>query len=655
MPVKNYISVILILFILHSDIYSQDGASLSPVDRKYQFIPAIGIGAGFSKFTGDITDISKTNVHWLGNKFAYDATFSINLSKSFYVNANALFGKISGNENSKGWHRNFESSMMNFGLNLEYSFGGLYKKKRPFLTPYLSAGIYYGSYAVNTDLFDENNQLYYYWSDGKIRDVAEDAPDADNAQRLARDYDYETKLSQVSAFSVPVGGGFDFHVGKRLVFRLNTKYFFALSDKLDAFDTKPASEHNDGFFYSSVSVFFNLVPDKSNYLTKEELLELDAEDYDSDGVPDVEDECGGTKQGITVNMNGCPIDNDSDGIPDYLDSEPNSPTTAVGADGVIFDFLKIAQNAEDSLSILHALIKKYPNLLLKSGDQKFTVYAGTFNSSSYAQKLFLQSIPGIKETQINDTLFVYSVGTYSQYEEAVQKTTELQMKGINHAFEVPDNNLNEVASDLEKILKDTIETPEAKKAREEKYLAQITANSKPAANEGKYTPVSAVHSEEKHDFNEKLVAEVKEEANPVAEVENDAKPEPVVEPVKEVVQEKTVTAAVIEEKSAEPKELKTEKPHAVVKFSVDVVEHSDKPLPFAVLLLMQRETLTMQTVRVIGAKIFTVGSYKSLEDAQKIKAEIQSLGVTDATIIGSINSIKVTQKEAEEMLKKIGQ
>ena len=169
MPVKNYISVILILFILHSDIYSQDGASLSPVDRKYQFIPAIGIGAGFSKFTGDITDISKTNVHWLGNKFAYDATFSINLSKSFYVNANALFGKISGNENSKGWHRNFESSMMNFGLNLEYSFGGLYKKKRPFLTPYLSAGIYYGSYAVNTDLFDENNQLYYYWSDGKIR------------------------------------------------------------------------------------------------------------------------------------------------------------------------------------------------------------------------------------------------------------------------------------------------------------------------------------------------------------------------------------------------------------------------------------------------------------------------------------------------------
>ncbi|MGE0638263.1 MAG: hypothetical protein AB7P01_17595 [Bacteroidia bacterium] len=641
--------------LLQFDVYCQNGASLSPADRKYQFIPALGIGAGFSKFTGDITDISKTNVHWLGNKFAYDATFSMNLSKSFYVNVNALFGKLSGNENSKGWNRNFESSMMNFGLNLEYSFGGLYKKKRPFLTPYLSAGIYYGSYSVNTDLFDENGKLYYYWSDGKIRNVAEDAPDADNAQRLARDYDYETKLSQVSAFSVPVGGGFDFHVGKRLVFRLNTKYFFALSDKLDAFDAKPASEYNDGFFYSSVSVFFNLVPDKSNYLTKEELLELDAEDYDSDGVPDVDDECGGTKQGITVNMNGCPVDTDNDAIPDYLDSEPNSPTTAVGNDGVVFDFLKIAQNAEDSMSILHALIKKYPNLLIKSGDQKFTVYAGTFNSSSYAQKLFLQSIPGIKETQINDTLFVYSVGTYSQFEDAVQKTNELKMKGINHAFEVPRENLNEVAGDLEKVLKDTIETPEAKKVREEKYLAQIAANSKPAANEGKYTPVSAIHSEEKHDFDEKLVAEVKEEVKHLAAVAKEEKSEQEIKPVKEVVEEKTAPVAVIEEKTAEPKEVKIEKPQAVVKFSVDVVEHSDKPLPFAVLLLMQRETLTMQTVRVMGAKIFTVGNYKSVEDAQKIKAEIQSLGVNDATIIGSINSIKVTQKEAEEMLKKIGQ
>ena len=101
--------------------------------------------------------------------------------------------------------------------------------------------------------------------------------------------------------------------------------------------------------------------------------------------------------------------------------------------------------------------------------------------------------------------------------------------------------------------------------------------------------------------------------------------------------------------------VKIDVPKAVVKFSLDVVEHSDKPLPFAVLLLMQRETLTMQTVRVMGAKIYTVGSYKTVADIQKVKAEVEALGVSDATIIGLINNIKVTQKEAEDMLKKIGQ
>jgi hypothetical protein len=655
--------LILIFFcnLFQFSAFSQKETGIDSTIRKYQFVPAIGAGIGYSKFLGDISDKGKTNVHWLGNKFGYDASFSMNLSKSLYVNINALMGKISGNENSKGWHRNFEASMMNLGLNLEYSFGGLYKKKRPFLTPYLSLGIYYGTYTVKTDLYDENGSLYYYWSDGNIRDIAEEVQNADNAQRLKRDYDYETKLNQASAFSVPVGGGLDFHVGKRLVFRLNTKYFFALSDKLDAFDTKPASAHNDGFFYSSVSVFFNLIPDKSNFLTKEELLELNAEDYDSDGVPDVEDECGGTKQGITVNMNGCPIDIDNDGIPDYLDSEPKSPTTEVGTDGVVFDFLKIAQNASDSIGILHALLKKYPYLLLKSGDQKFTVYAGTFNQSSYAQKLFLQSIPGVTETQINDTLFVYSVGSYSQFEDAQQKKNELQIKGVSHAFEVPDNNLNEVAGSLDIFLKDTIETPEAKKAKEEKYLAEIAANSKSSGKEGKYAAVSVVHSEEKHGFAEKKETEinVKTETKAVAVVSEEKKVKPKAELEKEVVktdapkavvQEKTIP--IVQENAPEIKEVKTTTKE-VVKFSLDVVEHADKPLPFGVLLVMQRETLTMQTVRVMGAKIYTVGSYKSVQEVAKVKAEIEALGITDATIIGSINNIKVTQKEAEEMLKKI--
>ena len=650
---NKYLLFIFILGFSSSNVFSQiEGKDVLP-PRKYIFLPSLGAGVGFSKFIGDISDKKGTNVHWLGNKVMYDFAFSANLSNSFYFNANLIVGKLSGNENGTGQHRNFETSMMNAGLNLEYSFGGLNKKVRPLITPFLSAGIYYGSYTSRTDLYDEKGNLYYYWSDGKIKDIAEDASNAENAINLSRDYNYETKLSSkpVNTFSAPLGAGIDLHAGKRLVFRLSSKYFFTFSDNLENFDANSSSIKKDGYLYSSVSLYFNIIPDRSNYVPKELLRELNADDYDIDGVADLEDECGGTPQGVSVNEKGCPIDGDNDGIPDYLDSEPNSPTSEVGTDGVIFDFLKIAQNAEDSLSILHALIKKYPNLLLKNVDQNFTVYAGTFNQSNKAQKLFLQSIPGVKETQLNDSLFVYTVGSYTQFEEAEQKKNELQMKGVNHAFEAPSSVLNEVAGDLDKMLKDTIETPESRKAKEEKYLAEISANSKPFGKEGDYANVSPVHSDEKHGFADKIETEVKQDA--VAAVSVVEKEEPKAEIQKEVAEE--ITIPLVQEKEPEIKEVKNDVPKAVVKFSVDVVEHSDKPLPFDVLLLMQRETLTMQTVRVMGAKIFTVGNYNSVSDAQKVKAELLSLGATDATIIGSINSIKVTQKEAEEMLKKIGQ
>ncbi len=655
----NKILVALSIFILAQSVaFSQEEVSIEPIKRKYQFIPAIGAGVGFVNFLGDITDKGGTNVHWLGNRFGFDGTISMNLSNSFYVNLNGVFGKLSGNEGTFGDHRNFETTMMNFGTNVEYNFGGLFKKKRPVITPYISVGFYYGMYDAKSDLFDVNGNAYYYWTDGKIRDIEQNSPDAVLAKPVSRDYNYETKLNAntINAFSVPVGVGIDFHLGKRFVFRLNSKYFYSLSDKIDgAANTPTSATSNDGFLYNSVSVLFNLIPDKSNYVPKELLRELDADDYDSDGVVDIADECGGTKQGVIVNSNGCPIDVDNDGIPDYLDSEPNSPTIEVGTDGVVFDFLKIAQNAEDSLSILHALLKKYPNLLLKSGDQKFTVYAGTFNQNNKAQKLFLQSIPGVKETQLNDSLYVYSVGAYTQFEDAQQKKNELQMKGVNHAFEATTTDLNEVAGDLENLLKDTIETPEAKKAREDKYLAELAANSKPLGKEGKYAAVSTVHSEGKKGFAENIETEtvIKSETNALAAVSEEKREEPKIEPEKAVVQE--VITPVVQEKAPEITEVKIDVPKAVVKFSLDVVEHSDKPLPFEVLLVMQRETLTMQTVRVMGAKIYSVGSYKTVEDVLKIKAEIQALGVSDATIIGLINNIKVTQKEAEEMLKKIGQ
>lgn len=48
-------------------------------------------------------------------------------------------------------------------------------------------------------------------------------------------------------------------------------------------------------------------------------------DKDKDGIPDYLDKCTGTRAGVEVDENGCPLDSDDDGVPDYKDLCPDVP------------------------------------------------------------------------------------------------------------------------------------------------------------------------------------------------------------------------------------------------------------------------------------------------------------------------------------------
>jgi outer membrane protein OmpA-like peptidoglycan-associated protein len=56
--------------------------------------------------------------------------------------------------------------------------------------------------------------------------------------------------------------------------------------------------------------------------------QLAPSDLDSDGVPDLVDDCPGTPKAALgwVDVLGCPVDSDHDGVPDYLDRCPRSAT-----------------------------------------------------------------------------------------------------------------------------------------------------------------------------------------------------------------------------------------------------------------------------------------------------------------------------------------
>ena len=427
-----------------------------------KFNPSIGAGVGVTRFYGDVEDVNATNIHRIGNRLAYDFTFKTNLSRCFNMSLNALFGKISGNENEHREHRNFESKMFSMGLNLEYNFSHFYKNKKgrkPFLTPFISAGIYYADYNPRADLYNADGDLYYYWQDGFIRNLPEGSSNPDDIKVMERDYNYETHLTEtpVKTVAFPVAGGFDMHIGEKVTFRLNASYFFTLSDKLDNF-SDANSNKNDGYYYNSLAVFWNFISEKDNKIPGVDpdiyfydFNALDEDDTDMDGISDLNDRCGETPSAAKVDEEGCPLDADRDGIPDYLDKEPGTKAGyIVDADGITINFQKVAEDAGDSISMKRTQANADYVNSQKSGDSQYTVHVATFGKTiPSTQKQKLNNIQGLVETK-KDTLTIYTLGSFKNFEDAEKKQNELISLGYDEAFAATPKAVEAIALELEK-------------------------------------------------------------------------------------------------------------------------------------------------------------------------------------------------------------
>lgn len=464
------ISAIITLLGICQFAFAQETAEIKTEKEKpakaekapYKFNPSIGAGIGVTRFYGDVEDVNSTNIHRIGNRLAYDFTFKTNLSRCFNVSLNALFGKISGNENEHREHRNFESKMFSMGLNLEYNFNHFYKNKKgrkPFLTPFVSAGVYYADYNPRADLYNADGDLYYYWQDGFIRNLPEGSTNPDDIRVMERDYNYETHLTEtpVKTVAFPVAGGFDMHIGEKVTFRINASYFFTLNDKLDNI-SDANSNKNDGYYYNSVAVFWNFISEKDSKIPGVDpdiyfydFNALDEDDADMDGVADLKDRCGETPSAAKVDENGCPLDVDSDGIPDYLDKEPNTkPGYVVDANGVTINFQKVAEDAGDSISMKRTQANADYVNSQKSGDSQYTVHVATFGKTIPAtQKQKLNNIQGLVETK-KDTLTIYTLGSFKNFEDAEKKQNELLSQGYDEAFAATPKAVEAIALELEK-------------------------------------------------------------------------------------------------------------------------------------------------------------------------------------------------------------
>jgi len=410
---------------------------------------------------GDVQDASKkVNVNLFGNRPAADLNLGLSFSRSFTLNLNAIYGKLSGNENTFKEHRNFDATMLLAGFNVEYNFAGLYKKRIPVLNPFLIAGAYYSNYFnINTDVLYNGNNSYNYWSDGRIRDLAEDSPDSRDAENISRDYDYETSLvkNPVNTFTASGGLGVDLHLSRAFSVRLMSRYFFAVSDKIDGHE----SGLGDGFLLNQISLVVNTMafsrsrknedPAYKYLFDPTQLVVVENEDLDEDGIKDIVDKCAATPTGVEVDSEGCPLDRDGDGIPDYRDSEKKTPAgEIVDVTGSAINYELIEFYTTDTLGIRRLQWnKKYRNPRYVESNSLYTVNVKTLKSGS--EQTLNASVGGIKELRkqvINDSLIVYRLGTYQNFADAESKSKELVQIGESQSYGVAESSSLKVASEL---------------------------------------------------------------------------------------------------------------------------------------------------------------------------------------------------------------
>lgn len=366
----NHLAIALIFSLFMANQASAQVDDASDYGKNAEIKPKVGFGPGVFTFFGEVRDNNFS--HLFTSSLGYEFMLGRNLSRSFDLELKAVLGKLSVNERGLDRNFNFSSNIFSGSANLVYNFNNLYSTKRS-LQPYLSVGIGYLAFDSKTDLYDANGVEYHYWSDGSIRSLAESDPLAETAVLLQRDYEYETDLRQMnsdslgryslSTLSVPIGAGLNLKVSPRFNFRVGATFFYNFTDLIDDISeagegTRAGNSSNDHFLFSSATFTYNLWKDDGSGIEEPEVFydefafeEILFEDSDDDGVTDFNDKCQGTPEGIPVDENGCPFDEDDDGIRETDEEKSSAPAAVVNTVGVTYTDEMALAEIEDSVAV----------------------------------------------------------------------------------------------------------------------------------------------------------------------------------------------------------------------------------------------------------------------------------------------------------------
>jgi hypothetical protein len=486
----NRISFLLIFLIFCNSIFAIDGNDSIPepkeeAPKEMFYGPTIGLGVGMFKFYGDILDANYGNplISNIGYDLHVNQQLNSFLTAKFYV----LFGTLSANERSINRNLNFKSSITVGGFAFMYNFDNFLREDR-IISPFISLGIESVEFNSKTDLFDKNGNAYNYWSDGSIRDLSENDPNAINAVVLQRDYIYETDLRESNydnygkyperTFALPIGIGAKMHMSKNIDFTVGTTFHFTFSDLIDNVTSESDGERigtqagnggNDKFLMTSFSLSYNFLKHKK----KEEIedfdedvdyLAYDTDDEDGDGVVDFIDECPWTPEGVEVDEKGCPLDKDGDFVPNYRDDEletrenaPVSPNGVEMTDTMIYiAYQRYLDStgvfAETETRIIAGEKRKKKRYKVKVGEFTKAIDAGLVDKCL--------NIPDVEIKSFGDSLTVIAVGDYDNMPDAIKRKAQLTGEGFDAAIVVEqekDGTFKSVGDAANNMIVDNVE------------------------------------------------------------------------------------------------------------------------------------------------------------------------------------------------------
>ncbi len=430
--------------------------------KEFIFKPTIGLGTGLLSYYGDIYDkhFQNPSVSRIAYELGISQYFTDYLQFNFYV----MFGRLGADERNttNGRNLNFESQIRAGGINLTYNFGNFLPKNR-WASPYISLGFESFEFLSKTDLYDGKSNKYYYWSDGSIRDKAQNDPLAASAVEIQRDYTYESDIRTLNydgfgkyperSWAVPVGVGAMMKINDYFTFKIGATMHFTFTDYIDGVSNKSVgnrvgNSRNDNFMMTSCSLNYNLGLKKKSADTVNEdnfkdvdFYALDLQDFDKDGVPDFKDSCQNTPLGVPVDEKGCPFDDDGDGVPNNVDDEPNTPK------GMLVDTRGVQLN-DSTIAYQYSVYTDSTGMFAKveyhnhNGSsfknnfyqKEYTVELGVFRKglSPEVMTKFL-SVNDISSTVVDDSTTVYSAGKFPDLLSAENRKKELVSQGLSDA------------------------------------------------------------------------------------------------------------------------------------------------------------------------------------------------------------------------------